>query len=145
MFSTHLSLSLAPSFFFVSQMATNYTTLNINIHTLECVVLLGNLHYGTETVTDNTLKSFFFTSSRKRKEKLFSVTVSRSTWKIKSASHVSSYEFPSVFLYLQFTVLMLKAQQNTRFGNEPAKRHIIMMSGTSRSGEWRIECSCTTL
>lgn len=60
MFCTHL-LSL-PNFSFLSlshcQMATNYTTLNINIHTVEGV--WGNLHYSVESVTDNTLKTFSF-------------------------------------------------------------------------------------
>lgn len=83
MFCTHLSISLSlsltltPYFCAYKQMATNYTTLNINIHTVEG--FWGTLHYSAETVTDNALKTFlsremeknfFLSSFHDRHEKL---------------------------------------------------------------------------
>lgn len=104
MFCTHLSLS--HPLFSQCQMATNYTTLNIN--TVEWSALGKSTLRRRECNRQHIKKVLFF--SWKWKEKLFSVTVSRSTWKIKSASHVCHHM--NSRLYLQFTVYtLLKAQR----------------------------------
>lgn len=94
-----------------------------------------------ECVTDNTLKKSFFFSHRNGERKTFSTPslspASRSTWKIKSASHVCHHTTPDCIYSLHFTRCWKLFEKIPRFGNEPAKRHIIMMSGTSRG--WKNE------
>jgi hypothetical protein len=92
-----------------SQMATNYTTLNIHARSRRRMGGFGEIYITMchrQSATDNTLKTFSW------EKKNFYSQHSRSTWKIKFASHVCRQKNnPTAYT-------TLKAQQKTRFESD---------------------------